>query len=750
MKKSSFKNIPESRKLRIESLESRALLSVSAAEFAAIGAAYPDLDLPRAASDVNIIEIQASELSAATLNAAIATAGTTTADDLIVVRTTDEANAVVYSSANDALSFSIAAGSRGSVKIVAYGDQPLTINANELSRVATVASGTTATFANVTFTGGKDAKGGGINNAGSLTMIDCTIKENTASDSGGGIYSSGELTVVNSTFYGNSASVDGGGIYVNRTTLSIADSSIIQNSARSGGGIYGSSSTTTVTDSMINRNLASSNGAGFYGYYGTVSFNNASFEENAAGSAGGGVYCNDVTTTFTHSRFRKNTASGGGGGICLIGGSTVTISYSAIVENTADNGGGIFVNNGTLYHQSLDIYNCVICANTATTSGGGVYKSGGTVVFKNATIAGNAALGGGGGGVNISSGTVSAYNSILAMNYATGVGATLYGALSNDSSGNVLDYNVFVNAPVFNTSGKLVNADTYDLHLRSDSVAVDGGQRANSAGFLLDLDGNARIYGASVDAGAYEYQGDRQDSYEYSAVVNTLEDSFDLTDDKWSLREALYFAPEYITITFAENLSGSVNLTLGQLGVNKAAAIDGDNRITIDANQKTRALYVCAGSEKAPVVLTGLTIQNGKLSSGNGAGVHNYYGVLTIQDCTISNNTTNSNGGGIYGTGAITVISSTFSGNSATNSGGGIYVDGSQTTLNIADSSIIQNSAQSGGGIYSDYSTTTVTDSTIIKNIASSDGGGFYGRCSRVEPFLLDTNSGRRHACRLP
>src|SRR5262249_29897852 len=80
-----------------------------------------------------------------------------------------------------------------------------------------------------------NVSGGGINNAGTLTIDDSTITGNSASTSGGGIYnaSGSTLQLSNSALSGNVASLriaDGGGIE-NLGTLMMSGSTISGNSA---------------------------------------------------------------------------------------------------------------------------------------------------------------------------------------------------------------------------------------------------------------------------------------------------------------------------------------------------------------------------------------------------------------------------------------------------------------------------------------------------------------------------------------
>ena len=101
---------------------------------------------------------------------------------------------------------------------------------------------TTSTFSGNSASGGIYSQGGGINNAGKLTVTDSTLRDNKAvtissNSFGGGIYNhtTGTLTVTNSTFSGNSATSNkqngvGGGID-NEGKLTVIDSTLMDNKA---------------------------------------------------------------------------------------------------------------------------------------------------------------------------------------------------------------------------------------------------------------------------------------------------------------------------------------------------------------------------------------------------------------------------------------------------------------------------------------------------------------------------------------
>jgi hypothetical protein len=71
-------------------------------------------------------------------------------------------------------------------------------------------AGTQVVLNGLTISNGNAALGGGINNAGALTLLNATISGNFA-NSGGGIYNTGALTLSNSSFSGNT-SISGGDI----------------------------------------------------------------------------------------------------------------------------------------------------------------------------------------------------------------------------------------------------------------------------------------------------------------------------------------------------------------------------------------------------------------------------------------------------------------------------------------------------------------------------------------------------------
>ena len=252
-----------SRRLGIEVLEDRRLLSVSTAEYDDIRAEYDDFGLSASISDVNIIEIEAANLSAANLNAAIAAAGTTVENDLIVLRTTYSMKEIVFASAEDKIGIDVDSSQFGTFSIIGFGSQPLTIDGNGLSNVLSI-NGATVNLGNLLITGGNGGLlGGGISNSGTLTMVNCTVSENAAQGDGGGFYNGGAAIMTNCTVSDNAAQGNGGGIY-NSGTLTMTNCSVAENTGgQSGGGIY-SGGALTMTNCTVSENIAALRGGGIY------------------------------------------------------------------------------------------------------------------------------------------------------------------------------------------------------------------------------------------------------------------------------------------------------------------------------------------------------------------------------------------------------------------------------------------------------------------------------------------------------
>jgi len=243
-----------------------------------------------------------------------------------------------------------------------------------------------------------------------------------------------------------------------------------------------------------------------------------------------------------------------------------------------------------------------------------------------------------------------------------------------------------------------------------------------------------------------------------------------------SLRWCINNAPSGSTIKFAPGLSGTIELTGGDLvfagGKQLTIIGPGASQLTISGGNKNASIDVSTG---ATVTLTGLSFKNSSetfagaflynqgtltvthsIISGNqttsdsqstGAGIENTStGSLTVMYTIISHNSVSGpqqgQGGGIDNGGKLTVTDSTFTNNSATSSGGiaigGGIVNTQTGTVMVTGSTFSNNSASGqqygqGGGI-DNGGKLTVTDSTFANNTATgSSVAGFGGGISNSQ-----------------
>ena len=203
-----------------------------------------------------------------------------------------------------------------------------------------------------------------------------------------------------------------------------------------------------------------------------------------------------------------------------------------------------------------------------------------------------------------------------------------------------------------------------------------------------------------------------------------------------TLRQAIDIAEPGDRIIFKANLEGRIVLTAGQLQIDKDLAIDGEGRITVDANGASRVIQI--GDDRT-VTLAGLTITGGHAAlfspTPNGGGIRTLSNVtLTVRNSTIAGNTALFGGGIVFNDGTLTVINSTVRSNRATAEGGGIYNAAGLATIDgstIADNETGPGLSSDGGGLFNfgnptGHGTMIIVNSTVSGNRASHRGGAIY------------------------
>jgi hypothetical protein len=262
------------------------------------------------------------------------------------------------------------------IDIQGPGANLLTVRAPAIANVRTFAvsgANTVATLAGMTISGDNDATpisggiysfgfniqlnianstirnnsnttgGGGVDNAHTVTITNCTISNNSGII-GGGVFSSNLLRITGSTISNNLSSFQGGGV-CSASTGSRAEitNSMISNNSR--GGVCSSLGTLIITNSTINNNSTSSHGGGVLleaAFETTIT--NSTINGNSAGisgnvGGGGGVFGDSITLTITNSTISGNSSSFSGGGIANVNVNSPTINNTIIANNMAAFGG---------------------------------------------------------------------------------------------------------------------------------------------------------------------------------------------------------------------------------------------------------------------------------------------------------------------------------------------------------------------------------------------------------------------------
>jgi hypothetical protein len=403
------------------------------------------------------------------------------------------------------------------------------------------------------------AEGGGIRNAGTLTVTNSTLSGNSADGGsnsagrGGGIYNAGTLTVTSSTLSGNSVNGNvnfnsyGGGIW-NASALTLADTVFQGNKANGGGGLdNGSTGTATVQGCTFSGNStlavenggSSASGGGAISNAGTMTLTDSTVTGNLADFSypavayGGGVL-NNGTLTVSRSTFSGNMAAGAqvlaeyGSGGAIDNNGQLVINASTFSGNVVGAGSG----GAIMDLRQLAINNSTFSGNVAGAHGqlgaGGaiiiIYEFSASLTLTNVTISGNTA-GYYGGGLTVNSGgglvpTTNLRNTLIAGNSAT-LGPDEFGDLTtafniligkdDGSSGLVNGQNgnqVGTSAhPIDPKLGPLENngGPTQTMALLPGSPALDAGDNAYSPG-ATDQRGLPRIVNGTIDIGAYEAQ----------------------------------------------------------------------------------------------------------------------------------------------------------------------------------------------------------------------------------------------------
>ncbi|MCG8349359.1 MAG: hypothetical protein MI924_16455 [Chloroflexales bacterium] len=171
-----------------------------------------------------------------------------------------------------------------------------------------------------------EGKGGAIvtNFAAAATLSNLTLRGGMAVGSGGGVNNFGTLALINSivannlTFLGEGSQGFGGGI-ANFGTLTISNTAVVSNTGSVGGGIY-NEGVLTAANVTISGNAASGAGGGIFNTSGAkLSLNNVTITANRADSdeddngVGGGIFNDELGEAHLSNTLISDDLGAGGG-----------------------------------------------------------------------------------------------------------------------------------------------------------------------------------------------------------------------------------------------------------------------------------------------------------------------------------------------------------------------------------------------------------------------------------------------------
>ncbi|NJN78829.1 MAG: hypothetical protein HC803_11335 [Saprospiraceae bacterium] len=608
---------------------------------------------------------------------------------------------------------------------------------------------------------------------------------------------SGSSTAINSSAKldgftikdGNAESNDGGGAaFSSNCNPLISNCTFIDNRGHKGGAISCTSSTPTFTNVSFIDNDCQLFGGAFYSTSHGITFSNCYFEGNYSPIEGGALYFLDLSglnttiidsCTFliiwlyivvvefrvmvilpSNSTFEDNQAtsqdinSGSYGGALYCDGN-FNIINSIFTGNKSYLYGGAIVNAA-----NLNIYNSVFHSNKV-------------FIFSGSTYNGNNS-----GGIVNGAGQVTIKNSIL-YNNSTILGL-FGGGVSNyyDSNGgtSTIDYCIGQGLPSspnnFDTNPLFVSNTSYRLQFTSPAINA-GDNSAIPSGITTDIGGNNRIFGGTVDIGAYEFEACNYvaNNRIYVDVNKTsgLNDGLTWNNAFQDLQDALAFAQSCEAVQEIWVADGTYYPTSGT-----------DRTIAFELKNGLKIYGGFAGNETSLSqrnFRTNISILSGEIGSTGSTSDNSYHVVTSIGNdntaildgFTITkgaanlNSNDNNYGAGLYGDGTSAIIQNcTFTGNAATfgagvyqknagnstftncifhanttvglGSGGGAYIR--DATSSFTNCLFYKNNGFNGGGIYNFNTQITITNSTFADN-SGLHGGGIYSNDTIAQRYTV-------------
>jgi hypothetical protein len=393
-------------------------------------------------------------------------------------------------------------------------------NNNALTTTNALLDGFTITGGNANGSSPNDLGGGMLNNISSPSLSNVTFSGNNAGGGGGLLnFNASSPSLSNVTFSNNNA-VSGGGMYNNASSPILSNVTFSGNNATNGGGMLNNASSSSSLSNVTFSGNYAEKGGGMDNLSSSPILSKVTFGSNNA-IFGGGMYNSSSSPSLSNVTFSSNYADGGGG-MSNDNSSSPSLSNVIFSGNNAFQGGGMY--NFTC---ALSLSNVTFSGNNAS-SGSGVYNVASFLIIKNSIFWGNQQ----GSSAVVGDDIYNNANSTTTItNTALQLVSSSYGSdFPSITTGN----NLFAQDPLLlnaanpaGSDGKFGTSDD-GLALTACSPVLNAGNNTGVA--TTDIVGNPRIFGSTVDMGAYELQAAPQ-YYPIPATTTNNALNFDGTND---------------------------------------------------------------------------------------------------------------------------------------------------------------------------------------------------------------------------
>ena len=538
---------------------------------------------------------------------------------------------------------------------------------------------------------------------------------------GGAIYCSNSSNVLisNSSITNSKAKYGGGIACCDISNIAIKNCLISNDSAGMGGGVYLSYSNATLSNNLIFENECFSNGGGIRCDNSNPTFYQDTIRDNSA-HYGGGIGLDDSYVVMDSVIIHDNIAIGGlAGGIHAFE-SNLELNYVQIFDNTADtSAGGIFCD----YNSVMQINNSLIHHNQAPTASS-IFIFWANLELNHVTSSSNIADTGE-EAIFLNQGTLSLSNSILwnsTIDEIDTVGNCIITAsYSNIEDGPWSGNGVISSNPLFEfpyNHNYNLTWDGYPMPDGDKSPCIDSGNPASP----LDPDGTI------VEMGAIPYE----------QVFTTL--AAGNISGTLTCAGSPYFVDGNLEIPVGEQLiiepcvyimfRGYYNFVVRGQILAEGTASDNITFACLDTVTGWKGLRIVNlnsnGQDSSKITFCRISYGNatGAWGSEDGGGIYlNNSSKIRVENCLISNNRSEGEGGGICcWLSSAPVLTNNWFINNRAQKGGGIYF---RVNNSISDGLFCNNYADNGGGIYI-YGCDSELSGITIRNNSAVFGGGIY------------------------